>query len=263
MTLSALISGGTSLLGSLFGGDDEYSGPSPEQILEQAYGMGRETFDPYIQRGHTAQDRASTQYNRMSESPMDFLNEIIAGYSPSQGYKFREQKALEAARNSAAQGGISGTHNDQLGQAEMVSGLLDQDMQQWLQNVLGIQTTGLQGLENTANRGFGASQSLADLLGNISGSQAGLAYNRQQADRDRTGNIIGGLSGLLGTGAGALFGSSAGNSGTPLTGTRNINNLGQNGRGGGLRGNWGGNIGQGMQGGNLGAFNPGAWGRRG
>lgn len=204
MTLGALISGGTSLLGNLFGGDDAYSGPSPEQILAQVHQMGKETFDPYIQRGHKAQDTLSGHYNRFAGSPMDFLNEIISGYSPSEGYKFREKKALEAARNAAAQGGISGTHNDQAAQAELVTGLLGQDMQQWLQNVLGIQGTGLQGLENEAGRGFGASQSLADLLGNVGGSQAGLAYNRQQADRDRTGNLIGGLSGLLGTAGTAI-----------------------------------------------------------
>lgn len=205
ITLSALIGGGTSLLGSMFG--DDYSGPSPEEMLQQAYGMGKETFDPYIQRGFGAQDKLSEQYGRMSQSPMDFLNQIISGYSPSEGYKFKEKNALNAARNSAAAGGISGTYNDQLGQAEMVSGLLGQDMQQWLQNVLGIQGAGLSGLENEAGRGFGASQSLADLLGNVSGSQAGLAYNRQQADQDRRGNMMGQLSGLLGAAGGALSGS--------------------------------------------------------
>lgn len=207
MTMSMLISAGTSLLGGLFGGDDEYSGPSPEQILEKTYGMGKETFDPYIKRGHEAQDQANRHYGNMTENPMDFLNQIISGYKPSEGYKFKEKHALNAARNSAAAGGISGTQNDQLGQAELVNGLLDQDMQQWLQNVLGIQGAGIGGLEAQAGRGFGASQSLAELLGNVGGSQAGLAFNRQETDRKNKGNMMGQLSGLLGAAGGAIGGS--------------------------------------------------------
>lgn len=207
MTIAALISGGTNLAGSLFGGKGKYTGASPEDHLQQASQMGRETFDPYIKRGFGAQEQASGQYGKMAGNPMDFLNQIISGYKPSEGYKFKEKHALNAARNSAAAGGISGTYNDQLGQSELVNGLLDQDMQQWLQNVLGIQGAGLGGLENEAGRGFGASQSLAELLGNISGSRAGLAYNRQQGSQEDAGNIFGQLGGLLGT-----AGDAAGNS---------------------------------------------------
>lgn len=211
LLVGGLISGAGSLLGSLFGDNDD---SDTLAALERIRQMGKETYDPYIQRGFSAQDRLNPEYEKMVGSPMDFLNQIISGYKPSEGYKFREKNALNAARNSAAAGGISGTYNDQLGQAELVNGLLGDDMQQWLQNVLGIYGGGISGFENQAGRGFTASQSLADLLGGVGSAEAGLAHSRQQAENQRMGNIMGGVGGLLGqvgsAAAGGKF-STAGN----------------------------------------------------
>lgn len=261
MVWPAIIAAGASLLGNMMSnsGDD---GAGAQALLQQAHQMGKDTFDPYINRGHAAQDRASGQYNRMSENPMDFLNQITEGYSPSEGYRFREKHALNAARNSAAAGGISGTYNDQLGQADLVNGLLGQDMQQWLQNVLGVQGMGLQGLENEAGRGFGASQSLADLLGNIAGSQAGLSYNRDQASSNSLGNIIGGIGGLAGSLAGAFGGGGGGIGGAIGSGLGSMLGGARGGgsRSGGMSGNWAGNIGGGLTGGALGSFRPSVYG---
>lgn len=231
MTISALIGGAGSLLGNLFSDNDDSDTLAALQQIQQ---MGRETYNPYIERGFSAQDKLSGQYGKMAETPMDYLNQIISGYKPSEGYKFREKNALNAARNSAAAGGISGTYNDQLGQAEMVSGLMGEDMQQWLQNVLGIQGAGLSGFENQANRGFNASQSLANILGSVGGAQAGLAHSRQQAENQRMGNIMGGLGGLLGQVGGAAAdgkfskspamagGASAGKSNGSMPGTASL-----------------------------------------
>jgi len=254
----AIIAAGTSLLGNIISSQGQDGGGDPGAILQQAHQMGKETFDPYIKRGHAAQDTLSGHYNRAANRPMDFLNEIITGYKPSEGYKFREKQALNAARNSAASGGISGTQNDQLAQSELVSGLLGQDMQQWLQNVLGIQGMGLGGLENEAGRGFGASQSLADLLGNVSGSQASLAYNNQQAKKGDLGNIIGGIGGLAGS-LGGLFGGGGGGGGGIGAGLGSLLG-GSSSRSGGGGGNWLSNATANMTGGPLGSFRPSAYG---
>lgn len=212
LTLSLLMSGGGALLGGLgglFGGDD--SGEDPAQFLNQIPGIGKQYYEPYIQRGNEAQGRANNQYNRMAENPTDFINQIISSYKPSEGYKFREKNALNAARNSAAAGGFSGTHNDQMGQAELVNGLMGNDMQQWLQNILGAQGTGLQGLENESNRGFQSSGNLADYLGSALGQRAGLAHNRQQQGQQNSREMMAGLGQLLGA-AGGLAGGFGGGS---------------------------------------------------
>ena len=203
-TLAMLVSAGVNLAGNFMGGDQDNGANAANQHLQQISKMGKETLDPYMQGGHQAQNTASNQYNKMANGPMDFLNQIISGYKPSEGYKFREKNALNAARNSAAAGGFSGTHNDQMNQAELSNGLLGQDMQEWLQNVLGIQSTGLSGLENQAHRGLEGARSLADLLGNVGGAQAGLARSSGREQNQNQNQMMGQLSSLLGQGAGAL-----------------------------------------------------------
>ena len=155
--------------------------------LEQVPGVAQEHYNPYIQQGNEAQNRATGLYNQMTENPMDYLNQIISGYRPSQGYQFREGRALEAARNSAAQGGLTGTRNDQIQRAELVNDIMGQDIQQYLSNVLGIQGAGLSGQQHLSDRGYNASQSLADILTNALSEKAGIYNDRALGFEGRAG----------------------------------------------------------------------------
>ena len=57
----------------------------------------------------------------------------------------RKKDLLGVARNAAAGGGYAGLPFDQEQQTTLVNALMNDDMQQWLQNVLSIQGTGLTG----------------------------------------------------------------------------------------------------------------------
>lgn len=210
--LPALIQAGSSLAGSYLSGRGSSGGSSgnASSYLNQIAPMAREQFNPYAQQGMQAQNQASNQYNRMSSDPMSYINQIISGYKPSAGYQFKEQKALDAARNSAAAGGFAGTRNDQMQQADMAQGLAGQDMQEWLSNVLGIQGAGLSGQQHVADRGYNASQSLANMLSSALGSQSGLAYEDQKERRGNNQALMGGLSNLIGMGANTAFGGGSG-----------------------------------------------------
>ena len=193
------------------------------QYLSQIPGVGEQFYNPYIQQGQQAQQLSSQQFNQMSANPMDYINQIVAGYKPSEGYRFREQRGLEAARNSAAQGGLTGTREDQLQRSAMVQGLLGEDMQQWLQNVIGAQQYGLQGQQHFADRGFNASGSLADLIASSLSERAGLGRAREAeagaeargygaqrqaargAQRQAIGGLISGAPGAI-SGLGTAFG---------------------------------------------------------
>ena len=223
--LAGLLPLAGNVIGGLFGGDSDYSGPSPEHYLNQVSQLGHETFDPYISRGLQSQDTASPIYSKLAQDPTSFVNQIMGSYKPSSGYQFREKRALDAMRNSAAAGGYTGTSEDQIRQAELVNGLLGQDMQQWLQNILGVQQTGLQGLQHEGNIGFDASGSLANMLGNTLGSHANLAYNRENQaraeanSRSNYGAGIGGqLGDILGKYIGNKYGSQSASQGMPSFG---------------------------------------------
>ncbi len=198
---------GAATLGNIFKKDKT---EDPMKYLNQIPDMARQQLDPYVQRGNQAHEMAQGQYNQMTQNPTDFLNQLMSGYQPSQGYQYRSNVLNRDMGNTAAAGGFAGTQEDQRQRAELINSLMGQDMQQYLGNVLGIQGTGLQGQEYTQNRGFGASTDLANILGTNLTQQAGLRFKQgQQRQQDKSGWMKL-LPSILGAGIGALSGGPGG-----------------------------------------------------
>lgn len=217
--------------------------------LNQIPGVAKGYFDPFIGQGQEAYNQANPVYNRMTQDPSEFMNSMMRNYSPSEGYKFKERNMLKAAQNSAAQGGFAGTGNDQLNQSQMVQGLLGEDMQQYLSNLLGIQGTGLQGQENQMGQGYNASGQLADMLGANLGQQGALGYQgmaqRNQNQNDRRANRMKFTADILGAGAG-MFGMGS-DMGGGMGGRAPMNSMNRGPSGYVRQGDW-----NGMGGGNAG-----------
>lgn len=157
---------------------------SANQYLNQIPGVGHQGYDPYVNAGLDASGKTKSKYEELFNDPTAFINKLMGEYKPSEGYQFQKGQLTKEMSNSAAAGGVAGTPMDQLNQAEGIQGLLGKDMQQFLQNALGVFNTGLQGEESIASRGFDASKSLTDLLGNNLASQAGLSY-KDQIDKNQ------------------------------------------------------------------------------
>jgi hypothetical protein len=189
-----------SLWTTLFGGGGDPAAAA-QPYLEQIPGVSHDIYDPYITRGGAAGDVLSEQYGRMAQDPTAFINALMEGYKPSEGYQFQQEQMGRAAANTAAAGGMRGTPQDQLQQQQITQGLLGQDMQQYLSNVLGAQQTGLTGEQGLYGIGFDASKGLGADLTNVLGQQAGLAF---QGARERAAQpgLFGKLTGALGTIAG-------------------------------------------------------------
>lgn len=190
-------------IGRFFGG---HSGGNPAEsampYLNQIPGIGREYYDPFIQQGRQAQQQLNPMYERMSQDPTEFINALMRGYSPSEGYRFKEGQMMKAAQNAAASGGFAGTDYDQMQRADMIRGLMGEDQQQFLANILGIQGAGMQGLEGQVGRGYESAGNLAGYLGNALGAQGGAAFQGQaQRNANRMGrsnafyNLLGNLAG--------------------------------------------------------------------
>jgi hypothetical protein len=153
-----------------------------KDYIEQIPGVTQPYYQPFIDTGRGAEDVVRPQYDQMSQDPTAFMNALMAGYKPSEGYQFQQEELGRGMSNTAAAGGFSGTPFDQEQQAKMTQGLLSQDQQQYLQNLLGIQRTGLAGEEAGIGRGYDASKGYADILGkNLQdlGGLAGLQQNER------------------------------------------------------------------------------------
>lgn len=194
-----------------------------QPYLDRVPGYGREAYQPFIDRGRQAEQRVSPIYQRMSQDPQGYLNELMGGYQESPGAQYQMGRGMDAARAAAASTGTAGGTEDQRRRMEMASGIVGQDRQQYLNNLLGMQGSGLQGEERRIGEGFNASGSLADYLGTAAGNQANLAYQgRAQKIKNRNqalssfGNLAGGLASLIG-GGGAGAGMAAMSGMTPQT----------------------------------------------
>lgn len=175
---------------------------SANKYLDQIAPMEKEYYNPYIDRGNKAYDQFAPQFDQMSSNPTEFLEMLMKEYQPSSGFQMRNDNALKAAGNSAAAGGMRGSINDINNEAGITDTLLGNDMQQWLQNVLGIQGTGLQGEQNLYGTGFNATQNLTGDLANVLGTQGSLAFQGTTQKNKAFSDFISGLTKAAGGAAG-------------------------------------------------------------
>lgn len=191
-----------SWLSKLFGGDQSPM-DAANKSLNQIPGVAHEGYDPYVSAGMYASGKTKNRYEDLMNDPTGFINKLIEGYKPSEGYNYQKELLQRDLGNTAAAGGIAGTPLDQENQGQGIQKLLSGDMQQFLQNVLGEFHTGLKGEEGIAGRGFNASKELTDILGGALNQQGGLAFqNGQQKTQNKNdlwsmfGKALGGGAGL-------------------------------------------------------------------
>lgn len=172
--------------------------------LNQIPGMEKQYYDPFINRGNEAANTLTPQFNQMSSDPAQFLEGLMGKYAPSRAYQLRNEEALRSAGNTAAAGGMRGSLNDIKNESRISDALLGDDMQQWLQNVLGIQGKGQEGLGHQVDTGFLGTQGLTGDLSNVLGTQAGLAFqgqaNQNKSRSDALSGILQALGGVAGFG---------------------------------------------------------------
>lgn len=204
-----------SWLSKLFGFSHNDSNPVGEanQYLNQIPQLGKSTYQPYIDQGNQAYGALNEQFMSMLKDPAAFREKLMSGYEPSQSYKNQQEEVMKQIQGNAAAGGVAGSDfsNKQIG--EMTNKLLGADKENYLNSLLGIQGTGLTGESGFQNQGYGASQSLADLLGGALNQQGGLAFNQAQNRKQQNDQFLQFLMKALGGAAGvasqplSLFGN--------------------------------------------------------
>lgn len=177
--------------------------PFIEQIPEKVGGY----YNPYIEQGRESNALTNSLYSRLAEHPTDYFNELMdMYYKPSPHFDYQKDLLNRELTGAAAAGGYRGSEEDERRRAEMINALYSQDRQQWLNNIMGMQNLGLEGLEKTNQRGFEASTGYGDILGNVLGNEAQLAYQGQaQKNANKYGLINSGIQ-AVGNIAGAFLG---------------------------------------------------------
>lgn len=174
------------LFSSLLGGKKVDSSAAANQYLNQIPGKARTNLSPYIMPGQEAQG---------------FVDKIMAGYKPSEGYQFQKQELGNELGNNAAAGGFAGTEYDQGQRGKLIQALLSGDMQQYFNNVNGVH-----------NQSFNASRELNDIETGALNQQGGLAFNAAEQKNQRRSSLRNALLKLGGGAIGGFLGGPAGSS---------------------------------------------------
>lgn len=189
-------------LGSMFGGSQQDPFAAAQQSMSQIPGYLQQYLGPYAQAGMSALPQLQQQYGQLINNPGALLASMGSGFQQSPGYQWDVSQATNAANQAAAAGGMTGSPAEQQQLATTVTGLANQDYQNYLNNVMGLYGQGLSGLGGLYQTGYGASSGMGEDLSDYAESQANLAaaqanwQNQQQQGQAGTwGGILGGLAG--------------------------------------------------------------------
>lgn len=179
------------------------------KYMDQIPGVGKQYYNPFIDRGERAGSKLEGEYGKLM-NPTSFMDEIMKHYTESEGAKYEKNELGRGIGATAAAGGFAGTPEHQKEYGEMASGLMSKDMQQYLQNALGVYNTGLSGEQDFYGKGFDASGKLADMIGGTLASQGGMAFQQGSQTNASRDAFMNALMKALGQAAGAGAGGAAG-----------------------------------------------------
>jgi hypothetical protein len=186
-------------LAQLFGGAfGNSSGPydQAQDAYSKYFDQGTAAQQPYAQAGQKAigsyQDWLQGQ-----KDPSGFINNIMGQYQESPWAKYSQQQGIRAAQNAGSASGLSGSTPLTQFAEQQAQGISSQDMQNWLGNVLGINTQYGQGQQNLINGGQNSANALSQMYGQGAGDYGKLAYGSQAGQNQDQNNIFGGLSHLF------------------------------------------------------------------
>ncbi len=152
---------------------------------------------PFFQTGAGALGLNQQYLNKMQD-PSSFINSLMNNYQESPWAKFQTDQALRANNHMASAAGLIGSTPWQQAGEQYARDISSQDMNTWLQNVLGINTQYGQGIQNEVNMGQHAGDILSELF-NQGGQMAGQAAYGQEAGRQQDRNaFIGGIAKMFG-----------------------------------------------------------------
>lgn len=189
---------------NLFGTNNPAKGAMP--YLDQIPGQTNQYMQPYFDAGKSSIPKLQEQYDNILSNPGGAINKMGESFHESPGFKFAVQQALEAAGHANAAGGMAGTPQHQFDASQMVTGLANQDYDNYIKNTMGLYNEGLHGQQGMAQMGQQSGQSMADMISQVLAQKGNYAFQGQNLKNQSTQGLWGGLGALGGAYLGGPFG---------------------------------------------------------
>jgi len=190
MQQGQMMSGLGGLLGGLFGDSGAPYEDAMKQYREWA-GKAENVQNPFLNAGTGAIGKYQDWLKGMQD-PSKFINNMMGQYQESPWAKYQQQQAVRAGQNAASASGLTGSTPFAQQLQQNASNISSQDMNQWLQNVLGINTQYGQGQNNLMGYGANAANALTKMYGDMGQQMGEAAYGQKAGENSDFMNMLGG-----------------------------------------------------------------------
>lgn len=139
------------------------------------------------------------QWLQGQKDPGQFINNLMNQYQASPYSQYLQKQATNAGNNYASANGLSGSTPMMQQMQQNAGNIASQDMNQWLQNALGINTQYGSGQQNMMNMGQNATNSLTNLYQNTGNNMGNAAYGKEAGKQQDWNDILGGIFNMFGS----------------------------------------------------------------
>lgn len=184
-------------LGGLFGDSGKPYDAAMDQYQQWA-NKGQQTQQPYLDAGKGAIGDYQS-WLKGQQDPSGFINNLMGQYQESPYAKYMQQQSMNAGQNAASASGLMGSTPLMQQLQQNAGNIASQDQNQWLQNVLGINTQYGQGQQNLMSGGQNSANSLTNMYNQMGQNMGQAAYGKEAGKKQDFWNTVGGGLGMIGS----------------------------------------------------------------
>lgn len=172
--------------------------------MSKYFGQAREAQNPFYNAGTAAIPKYQDWLLKMQD-PTKFVNDISSQYSESPFARTLQDSSIRANTNAASMGGLSnGMGGAGIGSTPMTQfaqqnahDISSQDQNQWLQNILGVNTQYGAGQKGMIDTGQHSADMISQLMAQLGMGMAQGAYGKRAGQETDKMNIINGAGRFL------------------------------------------------------------------
>lgn len=208
--MAAGVGAGVAGIGNaMFGNNplDEYGNYMNQGMgtINDYYNKASGFMAPYRDAGGRGLSGYESMLSRYQD-PTKYYNDVASSYQMSPGAQFRMNTGMDAVRNAMAAQGLGGSGQEGRELTNYTQGVINQDMNNYIDRIFGVGQTGLQGYGNLSGLGFNAANASGNYAmgaaGDIASMQSAMAQAAANQANTNNSDFWGGAGSLA---AGLLF----------------------------------------------------------
>lgn len=182
-------------LSGIFGGLFGDSGAPYEAAMDQYKdwsNRGQQMQNPFWEAGRGAIPDFQKWLKGMQD-PSKFINDMMGKYQESPWAKYAQEAAMRAGQNMGSASGLTGSTPLAQFMQKNAKDISSQDMQNWLEKVLGINTQYGAGEAGLMQGGQNSANALTNMFGQMGGRMGEAAFGKEAGRQQDYNNLWGGL----------------------------------------------------------------------